>query len=78
MPTSQLHINSNTPLGANLVSGGATFRTWAPSALEVYVALKQPGERASAAFLKNPSDLLVKDDNGYWGGFVPGIKDGDL
>ena len=78
MPTSQLHINSNTPLGANLVSGGATFRTWAPSALEVYVALKQPGERPSAAFLKNPSDLLVKDDNGYWGGFVPGIKDGDL
>ena len=78
MPTSQLHIDSNTPLGANLVPGGATFRTWAPAAREVYIALKQPGGSPSAAFPKNPSDLLVKDANGYWGGFVPGVQDGDL
>ena len=32
MPTSQLNITSNTPLGATLVPGGATFRTWAPAA----------------------------------------------
>ena len=29
MPLSQIHITSNTPLGANVVSSGATFRTWA-------------------------------------------------
>ncbi|WP_019866451.1 alpha amylase C-terminal domain-containing protein [Methylovulum miyakonense] len=78
MPTSQLYVNSNTPLGVNLVSGGATFRTWAPSALEVYVVINQPPQNPAATFVKNPSDLLVKDDNGYWGGFVSGVKDGDL
>jgi 1,4-alpha-glucan branching enzyme len=78
MPASQLHINSNTPLGANLVSGGATFRTWAPSALEVYVVINQPTQNPATAFIKNPNDLLVKDDNDCWGGFVPGIKNGDL
>jgi len=78
MPTSQMHINSNTPLGATLVPGGATFRTWAPEAFEVYIALNQPAGSPSAAFSKNPSDLLVKDANGYWGGFVPEIQDGDF
>ena len=29
-------------------------------------------------FPKNAGDLLVKDANGFWAGFVPGIKDGDL
>lgn len=78
MSASQLHINSNTPLGANLVPGGTTFRTWAPSALEVYVVINQTTQNPPAASLKNPSNLLVKDDNGYWGGFFSGVKDGDL
>ena len=77
MPASQLNITADTPLGANLVAGGATFRTWAPAAREVYIAL-QPGATAAAAFPKNAGDLLVKDANGFWAGFVPGIKDGDL
>ena len=78
MPASQINIDSNTPLGANLALGGATFRTWAPNAVEVYLALKQPAGTTPAAFPKNPDDLLVKDTNGYWSGFVPGVKDGDL
>ena len=78
MPASQMNISASTPLGANLVSGGATFRTWAPAAQEVYIALKQPTGTASAAFPKHPDDLLVKDANDFWAGFVPGIKDGDL
>jgi 1,4-alpha-glucan branching enzyme len=78
MPASQLNITSNTPLGANLAPGGATFRTWAPAAREVYIALKQPTGTSPAAFPKNSGDLLVKDANGFWTGFVPGITDGDL
>jgi 1,4-alpha-glucan branching enzyme len=78
MAASQLNITSNTPLGATLVPGGATFRTWAPTALEVYIALGHLTGTAPGAFPKNPGDLLVKDANGYWAGFVPGIKDGDL
>ena len=76
MPASQLNVTADTPLGANLVAGGATFRTWAPAAREVYIAL-QPGA-AAAAFPKDAGDLLVKDADGFWAGFVPGIKDGDL
>jgi 1,4-alpha-glucan branching enzyme len=78
MPASQLNITPNTPLGGNLVPGGATFRTWAPNALEVYIALLPPGGSPPGPFPKNPGDLLVKDANGYWSGFVPGLKDGDL
>ena len=29
-------VDRTTPMGANLVAGGATFRTWAPRARNVY------------------------------------------
>src|SRR6266404_4802229 len=77
MAASQKHLNSNTPLGANLVDGGATFRTWAPLAQEVYVAFSEPETAPLAAYEKNPNQLLVKDESGYWGGFFPGLRDGD-
>jgi 1,4-alpha-glucan branching enzyme len=31
------HISNNTPMGANLIANGATFRVWAPGAEKVYV-----------------------------------------
>ena len=54
MPTSQLNISSNTPLGANLAPGGATFRTWAPTAREVYIALEHPTGSARIGFSEEP------------------------
>ena len=79
MPASQLHITPDTPMGGTLVPGGATFRAWAPAALEVYVAWKpSDGGSPPASYPKNPGDLLVKDAAGHWTGFVPGLKDGDL
>jgi 1,4-alpha-glucan branching enzyme len=78
MPASQQNIGSDTPLGANVTQGGVTFRTWAPEAHQVYIALKHPAGTAPAAFAKDPGDLLVKDAKNFWGGFVPGLKDGDL
>src|SRR6267142_1046188 len=78
MPASQSNITSSTPLGATLAPGGVTFRTWAPEALEVYIALKQPTGTVPADIPKNPGDLLVKDGEDFWAGFVPGLKDGDL
>ena len=77
MAISQLHLDSSTPMGANLVADGATFRVWAPAALEVYVVLGDSGSSAPSQWRKCPGDLLVKDGAGYWGGFVPGVKDGD-
>src|SRR6516225_6502398 len=78
MPASQLNITRNTPLGANLAPGGVTFRTWAPAAREVYIALNHPAGTAPGAYPKHATDLLAKDAHGFWAGFVPGIKDGDL
>ena len=77
MAASQLNITPSTPMGANIVPGGVTFRTWAPAALEAYIALRQPTGTAASAFAKMPADLLVKDANGFWAGFVPGMEDGD-
>ena len=35
---SQAFIRPDTPMGATLVGGGATFRVWAPRAMSVHVA----------------------------------------
>jgi 1,4-alpha-glucan branching enzyme len=77
MPASQLHIDRNTPLGANLAAGGVTFRAWAPKALEVYLVLGSAGGLPDT-YAKNPNDLLVKDPDDFWGGYVPGLNDGAL
>jgi 1,4-alpha-glucan branching enzyme len=74
VPTiTQNNVTSNTPLGANLIGGGGTFRVWAPAASEVHLKLNTP----SAPFQPGPATLLTKDANGFWGGFVSGVKDGD-
>lgn len=78
MPLSQLHITSTTPPGATIMPDGVTFRTWAPEAIEVYLALEGTPGGSSGSFSKDPGNLLVKDAAGYWGGFVPGAGDGAL
>ena len=77
MPASQQHISPDTPLGAQLIDGGATFRVWAPAALAVYVALRDQGQATPSIWQKNDDDLLVKDQRGYWAGFLPDVQDGD-
>jgi 1,4-alpha-glucan branching enzyme len=66
----QEHISNDTPMGANLVANGATFRVWAPGAEKVYVI----GDFNSWA----PSDpwLLQTRPGGHWAGFLPEVKDG--
>ncbi|HEY2030530.1 MAG TPA: alpha amylase C-terminal domain-containing protein [Myxococcales bacterium] len=72
---SQAQIGADTPMGANLVEGGATFKVWAPSAKAVYLNGNLGGV---ADWEKDHSDkLLVKNANGYWTGFVAGAGDGD-
>ena len=48
MSASQAHITPSTPMGANLIADGATFRVWAPRALHVYVALGGPRVQPTA------------------------------
>lgn len=67
LPTSQDHIDANTPMGANLVAGGATFRAWAPRAKARHVLADFNGWTLSEA------SQLVRDAQGDWAGFVPGL-----
>jgi 1,4-alpha-glucan branching enzyme len=59
-------------MGANLVAGGATFRAWAPHAKEVHVL----GDFKS--WTQGEASKLVRDAQGYWAGFVPGLSDNAL
>jgi 1,4-alpha-glucan branching enzyme len=71
---SQAHITADTPMGATLVNEGATFRVWAPRALAVYLN----GTFGGVPRLEQiPDQLMAKDGNGYWTGFVSGARDGD-
>ena len=73
---SQANISPNTPMGANLISGGgATFRAWAPLATAVYINGTFGGTPTTG---QTANLLLAKDANGYWTGFVDTAKEGDL
>ena len=76
---SQLGITDATPMGANLVPGGATFRVWAPQALEMHLRLARSGQAIKAAdsFVPSAATKLHFHSNGHWTGFVPGVREGD-
>jgi 1,4-alpha-glucan branching enzyme len=63
------HITPETPMGATLVAGGATFRVWAPHASAVHVVGSFNG------FQPTEDAALVRDERGHWRGFIPGIRD---
>ncbi len=69
MPVSLENISTSTPMGANLINNGATFRVWAPNATAVYIT----GDFNSG----QPDDttLLNQIGNGHWAGFVPNATD---
>jgi 1,4-alpha-glucan branching enzyme len=69
---SQQNISSSTPLGATLVSNGASFRVWAPRATAVYLY----GTFNGTTFNQPTDDrLMQKDANGFWGGFQVGAQE---
>jgi len=72
---SQQNISADTPMGATLIPGGATFRVWAPRASAVYLNGVFGGNALNS---QTPDRLLSNDGNGYWTGFQPGAKEGDL
>lgn len=73
---SDSHIQPGTPMGAELVDGGATFRAWAPGAKEVYVVLHDFDVGVPNGWRKKDDDLLVKDEKGYWARLSPGVAVG--
>lgn len=71
MPASLNHIHPGTPMGANLVADGATFRVWAPGAHSVHAIGDFNGRH------RNDAGLLNRDDHGHWLGFISGVRDRD-
>ena len=71
MPASLDHIHPGTPMGANLIGIGATFRVWAPHAHSVHV-IGDFNDR-----VRDDASLLNRDDRGHWLGFIPGVRDRD-
>jgi 1,4-alpha-glucan branching enzyme len=72
---SQQGVTPNTPMGATLIAGGATFRAWAPRASTVYICGQFNGVDQ---WRPVPENLLQRDPQGYWAGFLAGAKEGDL
>ncbi len=72
---SQANCSATTAMGATIVAGGgATFRAWAPRAVAVYVNGVFGGVSWDA---QTDAELMVKDANGYWSGFVASASEGD-
>ncbi|MGY3610864.1 MULTISPECIES: alpha amylase C-terminal domain-containing protein [unclassified Bradyrhizobium] len=71
MPADMSHVGPHTPMGANLLAGGATFRAWAPRASAVYVT-----GSFNRWIATDENCRLVRDANGYWAGFIPGVTEG--
>ena len=67
-------VTADTPMGANLHGSGATFRVWAPRARAVHVVGRFAGV---AAWQPLDGLRLVRDDAGYWSGFLDGAGEGD-
>ena len=66
-------VDRATPMGANLVAGGATFRTWAPRARGVYLVTGDALTLSAApGWVPSPGDRLTSLGDGTWAGFVAG------
>lgn len=78
MATVQDHVDRGTPLGANLISGGVTFRVFAPAARQMYVltGASLAASRATS-FVPSTSDQLFNLGDNTWAAFVPGLGEGD-
>ncbi len=72
---------TETPMGANLApGGGATFRVWAPHALEIHIRLARTGNvigRPSDKFEPSDRTRLHPADGGHFLGYVPKAREGD-
>ena len=77
MPVLNQHVGINTPLGATLAFGGATFRTWAPAARDVYLVTAATTTDGWSRWTPIDSERLFPLGDDTWAGFVPNMVEGD-
>jgi 1,4-alpha-glucan branching enzyme len=78
MPVSGDGVGRATTMGATVVPGGATFRTWAPNARDVFL-MSDPAVLATppAGWRPGATDRLTPLGDGTWAGFAAGMGEGD-
>ena len=64
-------------MGATPSQGGVIFRTWAPTARDVYVVTDPAATNQWCTWTPDATDRLIPLGDGTWAGFVPGLGDGD-
>jgi 1,4-alpha-glucan branching enzyme len=70
-------VDRATPMGATLIAGGATFRTWAPRAHKVYLVTGDALDHAAeAGWTPSADDRLTPLGDDTWGGFLAGAQSG--
>jgi 1,4-alpha-glucan branching enzyme len=74
MAVDHTRTDRTSAMGATVFSDGTGFRTWAPNATEVAVIA---GARLATDTTPDPTDALAPLGDGSWGGFLPGVGDGD-
>jgi 1,4-alpha-glucan branching enzyme len=65
----QENLAPETPMGAQVIADGATFRIWAPNAHHVHVLSD------FTAWNADESTRLARGADGHWWGFVRGARD---
>lgn len=71
------NVGASTPMGATVVPGGATFRTWAPNAHDVYIVLDSEATNNWSRWDVDEGCRLTRLDDGTWAGFASGLVEGD-
>jgi 1,4-alpha-glucan branching enzyme len=66
-----LPASPDTPMGAYIGPEGITFRVWAPTAEAVHLALLAEDGTLFLGWSPDPNNKLVRDDQGFWSGFLP-------
>src|SRR5215469_3818245 len=70
-------LDRGTPLGAMIVADGATFRTFAPSARQVFLLTGNALAAArEAGFTPSANSALMSMGDGTWGAELPGVSEG--
>jgi 1,4-alpha-glucan branching enzyme len=70
-------LDRGTPLGATIVADGTTFRTWAPSARQVFVLTANALAAAREhGFTPPANSALASMGDGTWGALLPGLTEG--
>jgi 1,4-alpha-glucan branching enzyme len=76
VPRGAPHVDTDTPMGATIVEGGVTFRTWAERASSVYLVTEAAPTNGWQTYFPSPGDRMLSLGDGTFALGVEGLGDG--